>query len=66
MLNQKEKKEILKDAEDSGRRDVFRQILMKDSVLSFDAYLKFLNGIHRVFSQTPSSQKRSTLRLFKL
>ena len=58
MLSRLEKQEILKDARSEKRKIAFRKTLVADSLRSFDAYLKFLNGIHKAFSRksTPPAE----------
>ncbi len=57
MLSSKEKQEMLQDARNTQRRDAFRQARVGDSLLSFDAYLEFLNSVHKVFAHVASTPK---------
>ena len=66
MLNPQERKEILQDAADLKRRDAFRQTLLKNSMRSFDTYIKFLNNLQKIFSQNSLSEQNFSNRLFKL
>ena len=66
MLNQLEKKEMLKDARSAKRRARFRKMLVKDSTQSLDAYLKFLKSIEKVFSQGTSAPLKPSQKKFKL
>ena len=52
MLSPVEKREILQDARNTRRRNAFRQAQARDPLPSLDAYLEFLNGVHKTFSQT--------------
>lgn len=66
MLSRIEKQEMLKDAGNEKRREAFRQILVQQTSLSFDAYLKFLEGVHKTFSQITLPIKRVSGEKFKL
>ncbi|OGX10038.1 MAG: hypothetical protein A2Y05_01760 [Omnitrophica WOR_2 bacterium GWA2_53_43] len=65
MLSSTEKQEILQDARNAQRRDAFRQARAGDSLPSFDAYLKFLDSVHKVFARI-SSAPNLTCGHFKL
>ncbi len=51
MLNREEKNEMLADAMDISRRDVFRALELKlsNNSASLDSYIHFLNGIQAVY-----------------
>ena len=66
MLNPQERKEILQNTPDLKRRDAFRQTLLKNSMRSFDTYIKFLNNLQKIFSQNSLSEQNFSNRLFKL
>ncbi|MBI5150414.1 MAG: hypothetical protein HZA28_06555 [Candidatus Omnitrophica bacterium] len=65
MLSSVEKQEILQDARNVQRRDAFRQARAGDPAPSFDAYLEFLNSVHKVFARI-SSNPNLTRGHFKL
>lgn len=66
MLSTQEKKEILQDACCSKRRAAFRKTETASPHPSFDAYLKFLASVHKVFSHVPVSIQKSLGKNFKL
>ncbi|OGX27717.1 MAG: hypothetical protein A3D10_02805 [Omnitrophica WOR_2 bacterium RIFCSPHIGHO2_02_FULL_48_11] len=70
MLSTKEKKEMLQDAGCAKRRDSFRRaqssVETAASNPSFDAYLKFLTTVHKVFSRVEISSLKSSGKNFKL
>ncbi|MBI5415268.1 MAG: hypothetical protein HZA29_00470 [Candidatus Omnitrophica bacterium] len=47
------------------RRDAFRQARAADPLPSFDAYLEFLNSVHKIFARI-SSNPNLTRGHFKL
>ena len=66
MLSPVEKQEMLQDACSTKRRDAFRQARAGDSLPSLDAYLKFLDSVHKVFAHISSAPKQLTRGHFKL
>ncbi len=67
ILSRKEKQEMLEDARSLKRRDAFRKAQpLTAEAPSFDAYLKFLNGVHKVFSQVSATSVSSSKAKFKL
>ncbi len=65
MLSPVEKDEILQDARSARRKDAFRQARAGDSLTSLDAYLEFLNSVHKVFAHISIAPKL-TRGYFKL
>lgn len=67
MLSRREKLEMLKDAQNPKRKDAFRQSKVTDPIPSFEAYINFLNGVHKAFSrQTASSINALSSQKFQL
>jgi hypothetical protein len=65
MLSPTEKQEILQDTRNTRRKDAFRQARASDPLPSFDAYLEFLDSVHKVFARI-SSAPNLTRGHFKL
>jgi len=67
MLNEKEKKEIIKDAESKSRREHFRIVKRrKKENSSLDEYLSFLQDIQKIFKPFKVSNYLTSTRLNKL
>ena len=49
MLTEEEKKEMLIDAGDVGRRNDFKIIKASNTIVSMDDYIKFLDDIQTIF-----------------
>lgn len=58
MLSESEKREMLADARDKGRRDDFRAAEAKvgTCILSLDAYIDFLDSLQEIFGPFPVSE----------
>ncbi|OGX06408.1 MAG: hypothetical protein A2Z88_07050 [Omnitrophica WOR_2 bacterium GWA2_47_8] len=66
MLSTKEKKEMLNDAASEQRRIAFRKAQVGDFDPSFDAYLKFLADVQKVFSKAQAYKPTPFGTNFKL
>lgn len=66
MLTEEEKQEMLEDAMSTKRRDDFRYSSNIPSNLTFDEYLKFLDGLQKIFGPFPVSQKITKTEYNKL
>ena len=64
MLSDEEKREMLEDAADNGRRNDFRRMkeLQRDHRLSLDQYIDFLMAYHNVFPQATDTRPMKTDR----
>jgi len=66
MLNNREKREMVNDALDGDRKKAFRASAIKDTQPEYDAYLKFLQGLHKLFIQTEERLTKTPKTRFKL
>lgn len=66
MLDEVEKQEMLDDGLSIKRRDDFRFANSIPTDLSFDEYLKFLDGLQKIFGPFPVSQKITKTKFNKL
>lgn len=66
MLDDIEKQEMLEDAMSTKRRDDFRFSSDIPVNLSFDEYLKFLDGLQKIFGPFPVSRKITKTEYNKL
>ena len=67
MLSEREKKEILEDAQNKSRRQNFRFAKEKHTAaISFEEYLVFLDNLQQIFSPFVVSQHKTITRFNKL
>ena len=67
-LSEVEKRELLEDAKSIERRDAFRKIrgMNYRGSRSLDDYIKFLDGIQKVFGPFPLKRKITITKFNKL
>lgn len=67
MLSNKEKREMLKDAKSTSRRDDFKfAASCYFKAISFDDYLGFLNDVQKIFAPFKISHEITAVKLNKL
>ncbi len=62
-LSEQEKREMLEDAQDVSRREVFRAALMKSHDGSLDDYINFLSANLGLFEFTPTRRSTANFKL---
>jgi hypothetical protein len=62
-LSEQEKREMLEDAQNVNRREVFRAALIKSQGGSLDDYINFLSANWGLFDFSPSRRSTANFKL---